>query len=111
MIAVERTAAGSGEIVAHEYRTESPIAHRLTPYRVTLTGNQLKLANPEQSQIVFLAFNKDMTVTQFAGSPPGEHSVLIQQFWSNRMLYLHIPADVEIIYDMHRIPLMFVEEE
>ena len=52
-----------------------------------------------------------MTVTQFAGAPPGEHSVLIQQFWSNRMLYLHIPADVEIIYDMHRIPLMFVEEE
>ena len=111
MIAVERTAAGSGEIVAHEYRTESIIAHRINPYRVTMAGNQLKLANPEQSQIVFLAFNKDFIVKQFTGEPPGERSVLIDHFWTDRMLYLHIPAGVEIIYDRHRIPLLFIEEE
>ena len=111
---VKRTAAGTGEVTAVEYRRETFVTHRLNPYQVSLSGNRLHIQNPGRYEFRFKGFDKDFTTNQFSEKEMEKvqyHVWLSHDLYFAQELCLYIPADVEIDYDPAGISLIIVNEE
>lgn len=111
---VKRTAAGTGEVTAVEYRKETFVTHRLNPYQVSLTGNRLYIQNPGRYEFRFKGFDKDFITNQFSENEMKKvpyHVWLYHDLYFVQELCLYIPADVEIGYDPAGISLIIVDEE
>lgn len=111
-IVAKRTAAGSGEITAVEYRRETFVTHRLKPYRISLTGNRLDIYCPEPYEFNFKGFGRDFTADQFRkGKDVQYHLWLHHEFEYSQELYLNIPADVKIEHDPEMFIIIVDDEE
>lgn len=111
-ILVKRTAAGTGEITAVEYRRETFLTHRLNPYQVALTGNRLNIYSPGHYKFKFKGFDGDFTVEQFREKKKVQyHQWLFHEFEFAQVLYLYIPAGVEIENDPDSMIMIIVNEE
>jgi hypothetical protein len=111
-IFVIRTAAGTGEITAVEYRRETFLTHRLNPYQVALTGNRLNIYGTRHYKFKFKGFDRDFTADQFSEKKKVQyHEWLFHEFEFAQVLYLYIPADVEIEHDPDRMLQVIVNEE
>lgn len=122
-VLVKRSAPGTGEIAAFEYRAESFLTwrariDRLEPYRVALTGNRLSISGAGYYKAEFKAFDRDFSFGQF--SEKNEVGYIEWLLFNNldaarlefaQMLYLHIPADVELAYDSNTVFLTIIGEE
>lgn len=108
-ITVKRTPAGTGEVVAAEYRRETILKDHLRPYRVTLAGNRLNVFSPGEYRLTFTGFLRDITADQFVGrdhnqeESPGGGEWMFKELEYVQQLYLYIPVDIELQYDPDNI--------
>ena len=109
-ITVKRTPAGTGEVVAAEYRRETILKDHLRPYRVTLSGDCLKIYSPGEYRLTFAGFLRDITADQFKERDREEIHFegewMFREFEYTQQFYLYIPADIELEYDPDMIFLV-----
>lgn len=98
-IHVKRTAAGTGEIAAVEYRLDTPLSERINPYELDLTGNKLFVKDSQRCELNFKIFTPDFTAAQFREKEEKSSSGLHRLFEFSRLFYLYVPRDLELDFE------------
>lgn len=96
---VKRTEAGTGRIVAEEYRRDSPLSGMMNSYEVDLTGNKLSVKGPQRCELNFKVFTPEFTVVQFREGEREHSQRLHRSFEFFQLFYLYVPGDVELDFE------------
>ncbi len=100
-VLVEEDDALTNEIRVSRYITphvvsEIDYTHLIVAPSVELVNGTLTITPPEKNNLKLAQFHKEFTITQFTGEKMfPEHS----NTWSANLLYLQVPAEVEISSD------------
>ncbi|MDD4168866.1 MAG: hypothetical protein PHD36_01155 [Desulfotomaculaceae bacterium] len=112
-IVAERKDRADGKIEGFSYATNTIVelidfSEVMKPHRVTLEGNVLKVDAPEQLKLEVGAFSREFVVSQILGKPTmsDHHS---RSAAGAPLLYLRIPANVEVQSKNPKNPITFVE--
>lgn len=110
-IVAERKDRADGKIEVVSYATKTVVglidfSARIGPHQVTLGGNVLKVEAPKQLELEVGTFSKEFVVSQILGDPAILMSDSRRTTPGSVLLYLRVPADVEV---QSKIPITFVE--
>ena len=106
-------ADGMVEIVNYATRTiieGFDFSGRVRPHQVALHGNVLQVTGPQRLEVVLGMFSREFAAAQILGKDTamldGARSTHNRTVPGSQLLYLRIPADVELQAD---IPIAYVE--
>ncbi len=112
-IIAERKDSADSKIEMLNYATKTIVEQfdftdEMKPHKVALDGNTLKVAGPELKDINLAMFSREFVVSQILGDSAAseQHSINMHGSYGSQLLYLRIPADVEVESE---IPIHFVE--
>ncbi|MBS4174411.1 hypothetical protein [Bacillus sp. FJAT-49736] len=100
LIVIDRKLENDGKVEAVFYQTPvgvgtEEITSKLKPVQLDLAGNTLTLIEPNSLKFSFSKSKNEFTITQFNGEKWADQSP--QSYLGQRLLYIKIPHDVNIV--------------
>ncbi len=111
MIIVEQKDREDNRIEAINYATQTILegidyTEEIEAHQLALEGQNLKVTVPRQLEVRIGGFKKEFMVTQILGQETRIDGLSPQMLTGTQLLYLRVPADVEVRSDM---PFDYVE--